>query len=168
MARPQANTEVIFPGTETALPIDALKASIVVELAAGLSDAEGIRERYGISEAQWSILRKTPIFRQMLKEAIERLAGDVNTANRIKLKADAMLEDNLKVLDEIANDKDAQSMARIKAIEVSAQLAGKGPSQTKPGEGDGRGTFSLNIVIGDREVKIESDAKPALEHSPDE
>jgi len=168
MARQSANTEVVFPGTETALPIDALKATICMELAAGLSDAEGIRERYGISEAQWSILRRTPIFRQMLREAIERLAGDMNTANRIKLKADAMLEDNLKVLDEIANDKDAQSMARIKAIEVSAQLAGKGPSQAKASDGDGRGTFSLNIVIGDREVKIESDAKPALEHTPDE
>lgn len=168
MARPPPNTDIVFPGTDTALPIDALKASIVTELAAGLSDAEGVRERYGISEAQWSILRKAPIFRQMLKEAIERLAGDMNAANRIKLKADVMLEDNLKVLDEIANDKDAQSMARIKAIEVSAQLAGKGPSQTKDKEGDGRGTFSLNIVIGDREVKIESDAKPALEHSTDE
>ena len=165
MARPPPNTDVVFPGTDTALPLDSLKASIVVELAAGLSDAEGIRERYGISEAQWSILRKAPIFRQMLKEAIERLAGDTNAANRIKLKADVMLEDNLKVLDEIANDRGAQSMARIKAIEVSAQLAGKGPSQSKDKEGDGRGTFSLNIVIGDREIKLASDVTPALEHS---
>jgi hypothetical protein len=164
MARPSANTEVVFPGSETSLPIDALKANIVTELAAGLTDADGIRERYGISEAQWSILRKAPIFRQMLREAIERLGGDMNAANRIKLKADVMLEDNLKVLDEIANDRDAQSMARIKAIEVSAQLAGKGPSQAKEPNA-GQGTFSLNIVIGDRELKIQSDQQPALEHT---
>jgi hypothetical protein len=163
MARQPPNTEVVFPGTDTALPLDSLKASIVTELAAGLTDADGVRDRYGISEAQWSILRKAPIFRQMLREAIERLAGDMNASNRIKLKADVMLEDNLKVLDEIANDRDAQSMARIKAIEVSAQLAGKGPAQTKE-QGPGQGTFSLNIVIGDREIKVEGDQKPALEH----
>ena len=43
MARQKPNTEVVFPGTETALPIDALKATIAMELAAGLSDAEGIK-----------------------------------------------------------------------------------------------------------------------------
>ena len=163
MARQTPNTDVIFPGTDTALPIDSLKSQIAIELAAGLSDAKGIRQRYGMSPAQWDILRKAPMFREMLKEAIARMSGDMNAANRIKLKADMLLEDNLKVLDEIANDRDAQSMARIKALEVTAQLAGKGPSQSKDKEGGGQGTFSLNIVIGDREVKIESDAAPALE-----
>ena len=74
MARQSANTEVVFPGTETSLPLDALKATIAMELAAGLTNAEGVRERYGISEAQWSILRRTPIFRQMLKEYYEELS----------------------------------------------------------------------------------------------
>lgn len=164
MARPLPNTDVTIPGAETSLPLDALKATIVMELAAGLTDAEGARARYGISEAQWSILRRNPTFRSMLKEAIERLSGDVNAGSRIKLKADVLLEDNLKVLDEIANDRDAQSMARIKAIEVTAGLAGKGPAAQKIGDGAIQSAFSLNIVIGDREVKIESDQPPALEH----
>jgi len=161
------STEVVFPGTDTSLPLDSLKATIAMELAAGLSDAKGIRERYGISEPQWSILKRTPVFRQMIREAIERLGGDVNAGARIKLKADVMLEDNLKVLDEIANDRDAQSLARIKAIEVSAQLAGRGASAQKEG-GDGRGSFNLSIVIGDREVKLTDVTPPPLEHKPDE
>lgn len=159
------NTDVIFEGAETSLPLDALKATIAMELAAGLCDAAGARERYKISEAQWSILKRNATFRSMLKEAVERLAGDMNATNRIKLKADVLLEDNLKVLDEIANDRDAMSMARIKAIEVTAGLAGKGPSAQKATEGGGGNSFSLNIVIGDREVKIEGE-KPALEHEP--
>ena len=74
MARQMPNTsvQVVFPGTDTALPLDALKAAIAMELAAGLSDAEGIKKTYGISESQWAILKRTPLFRSMLKEAIER------------------------------------------------------------------------------------------------
>ena len=167
MARQPANTDIVFPGTDTALPLDALKATIAMELAAGLSDADGVKSRYGISEAQWSILKRTPIFRQMLKEALERLAGDTNAGARIKLKSDVLLEDNLPVLDEIANDKQAQSSARIEAIKTMAQLAGR--SQKEATQGGGQGAFSLNIIIpGAGEVKVTGDQRPALEHTPDE
>lgn len=163
MAGVKPKTEVTIPGMEDSLPLDALKATIAMELAAGLTDAEGARARYGISESQWAILKRNVVFRSMLKEAIEKLQGDINVGNRIKLKADVLLEDNLQVLDEIARDRDAQSMARIKAIEVTAGLAGRGAAAQKNAEGGGGNAFSLNIVIGDREVKIESE-KPALEH----
>lgn len=167
MARQQANTEVVFPGTETSLPLDALKATIAMELAAGLTTADGVKERYGISEAQWSILRRTPVFRNMLKEAIEKLAGDTNAGARIKLKSDVLLEDNLGVLDEIANDKDAQSQARIEAIKTMAQLAGR--TQKEVTQGGGAGAFNLQIVIGEQAVNVTGVAsKPPLEHQPDE
>lgn len=167
MARQSPNTEVVFPGTETALPLDALKATIAMELAAGLADATAVKERYGISEAQWSILKRTPIFRQMLKEAIERLGGDTNAGARIKLKSDVLLEDNLPVLDEIANDKDAQSSARIEAIKTMAQLAGR--TQKEATQGGGAGMFSLQIVIpGAGAVNVTGEQRPPLEHQPDE
>lgn len=156
------NTEVVFPGTETTLPLDALKATIVTELAAGLTDAAGVRERYGISEAQWDILKKTPLFRTMLKEAIERLSGDMNAGARIKHKADVLLEDNLRILDEIANDRDAQSQSRIEAVKTMAQLAGR--SQKEQAQPAGAGAFALNIVIGDREVKVAGTSTNVLEH----
>lgn len=167
MARQEANTEVVFPGTDTALPLDALKASIVMELAAGLTDADGVKERYGISEAQWAILRRTPIFRQMLKEAIERLGGDTNAGARIKLKADVLLEDNLGVLDQIANDREVQSQARIEAIKTMAQLTGRQNKEAV--QGGGGGAFNLQIVIGGAPtVTVSGTPTPALEHQPDE
>lgn len=167
MARPTPNTDIVFPGTDTALPLDALKATIAMELAAGLSDAAGVKSRYGISESQWAVLKRTPMFRSMLKEALERLAGDTNAGARIKLKSDVLLEDNLTVLDEIANDKQAQSGARIEAIKTMAQLAGR--SQKEATQGGGQGAFSLNIIIpGAGEVKVTGDQRPALESSTDE
>lgn len=166
MARQQPNTDVVFPGTETALPLDALKATIAMELAAGLADAPAIRQRYGISDAQWAILRRTPVFRNMLREAIERLGGDNNAGARIKLKSDVLLEDNLPVLDEIANDKDAQSSARIEAIKTMAQLAGR--SQKDPAAGSTGAMFSLQIVIPGAGAVNVTGEKPALEHQSDE
>ena len=167
MARQSPNTEVVFPGTDTALPLDALKATIAMELAAGLADATAVKERYGISEAQWSILKRTPVFRNMLKEAIERLGGDTNAGARIKLKSDVLLEDNLPVLDEIANDKDAQSQARIEAIKTMAQLAGR--TQKEATQGGGAGAFNLQIVIGEQAVNVTGvNSNPPLEHQPNE
>jgi hypothetical protein len=163
MARPTPNTEVTIPGAPVSLPLDALSATIAMEIAAGLATPESVCARYGITDAQWKVLKKNATFRAMLKDALERLSGDMNAGSRIKLKADVLLEDNLSVLDQVANDKDAQSMARIKAVEVIAGLAGRGPASQKNVEGAGGNSFSLNIVIGDREVKIESE-KPALEH----
>lgn len=167
MARHTANTEIVFPGTETSLPLDSLKATIAMELAAGLTNAEGVRERYGISEAQWAILRRTPLFRNMLKEAIEKLGGDTNAGARIKLKADVLLEDNLGVLDEIANDRDAQSQARIEAVKTMAQLAGR--TQKESTHGSGGGAFNLQIVIGEQAVNVTgTPSRAPLEHQPDE
>jgi hypothetical protein len=167
MARLPANTEVVFPGTETSLPLDALKATIAMELAAGLTTAAGVKERYGISEAQWSILRRTPVFRNMLREAIEKLGGDTNAGARIKLKADVLLEDNLGILDEIANDRDAQSNARIEAVKTMAQLAGR--TQKEATQGGGAGSFNLQIVIGEQAVNVTGlPSNPPLEHQPDE
>lgn len=167
MARPKKpKTEVTVPGTEVNLSLKDLSVQIVTDLAAGLSDAKAVRERYGISQEQWNLLKKNAHFRSMLKEAVQRLQGDLNAGARIKHKADILLEDNLHVLDQVANDREAQSMARIKAIETMADLAGRKSSVQK--EGGGAGAFNLQIVIGDREVSIKSDTPPPLEHNPDE
>ena len=160
-------TEVTVPGTEVSLSLTDLSVQIVTDLAAGLSDAATVRRRYGISEAQWDLLKRNPHFRSILKEAIQRLSGDTNAGNRIKHKADVLLEDNLPNLDEIANDRDVQPMARIKAIETMAELAGR-KSLGQKQEGGGAGAFNLQIVIGDKEVNIKSDSPPPLEHNPDE
>lgn len=162
----QPKTEVVVPGTEVSLSLNDLRAKIATELAAGLLDAEGVRKTYGISTAQWEVMRQTPMFREMVKDALDRLSGSMNAGGRIKMKSDILLEDSLPVLYEIAHDQGAQSMARIKAIEVAAELAGRKQKETQAGSG--QGAFALNIVIGDRELKIESNERPPLEPPVDE
>jgi len=158
MARPSANTEITFPGSEVSLPLECLNANIVAELAAGLTDAAGVRARYGISVAQWGILKNSPLFREMLKEAIERLAGDMNAKARITMKSEVALEDAIPVLDSIAHDERAQSQARIDAVKTLAALSGR---NTKEGTGGGATAgFSLNIVIGDSKQGVTIEGRP--------
>lgn len=143
MARESANTKVMVPGTEVGLDLSHLNAHIAAELAAGLSDAAAIRQRYGISQAQWETLKKTPAFRNMLAEAIQKLQGDLNAGKRITIKSEIALEDSIPVLYEIAHDKDAQSNARVDAVKTMAALAGR---NAKEGQGGTAGPgFSINI-----------------------
>lgn len=143
MARPSANTKVMVPGTDVGLDLSHLNAHIAAELAAGLSDAATIRERYGISQAQWDTLRKTPAFRNMLAEALQKLQGDLNAGKRITIKSEIALEDSIPVLYEIAHDRDAQSGARVDAVKTMAALAGR---NAKEGQGAAAGPgFSINI-----------------------
>lgn len=164
MARPRTKTEVTFPGTDQSLPLDALKASIAAELAAGLSDAEGIKKTYGMSHSQWEMLRTNPTFAAMLKEAIEKLSGAANASKRITMKSEIALEDSIPVLYQIAHDPEAQSTARIESVKTMAQLAGR---NTKEGAAAGTGGgFNLILNLGNgKGITIEgTPVKPAIEH----
>lgn len=157
MARSKANTDVMVPGTEVTLSLDDLKAQIAADLAAGLADADGIKKTYGISDAQWDVIRKNPMFRSMLKEAIERLGGGLNANKRITLKSEVVLEDSIGVLYEIAHDKGAQAASRIDAVKTMAQLTGR---NQKEGAASGGGGFNLVLNLGNGAPGITIEGTP--------
>lgn len=146
MARHSANTKVMLPGTDVGLDLAHLNAHIAAELAAGLSDAATIRERYGISQAQWDMLRVNPAFRHMLGDAVQKLQGDFNAGKRITMKSEIALEDSIPVLYEIANDRDAQSAARVDAVKTMAALAGRNTKEGAPGASGGGFSISINFA----------------------
>ena len=158
-----ASTEVVLPGAETNLDLSSLNAHIAAELAAGLSDAAAVRERYGISLGQWEILKKSALFRSMLAEAIRTLRGDLNAGNRIKIKADIILEDALPAYDTMIHDKEIPAQARIDAGKLIAAINGRLIKQNDSVNGGGTG-FTLNINIGEREkLVLDGKALPVLD-----
>ena len=159
------DTEVAVAGTEVALKLDDLRAQIAAELAAGLSDAEGVKERYGISDEQWEILRENPAFRGMVAEAIQTWAGDMNAGQRITKKAEILLEDSLPVLDQIAHNNTFAPSVRIEAIKQIESITGR-KNRESAGAGAGSG-FVLQINIG-QERKGVTLAGTALPVYPDE
>lgn len=152
-ARATPNTQqVTVPGTDASVDLSALNAHIAAELASGLTDAASVRERYGITDDQWKTLAKSPVFRQMLREAIEQWGGQLNAGNRIQKKADIVLEDAIPAYDGMIHNKDIPAAARIDAGKLLAQLAGRTNKEgnvSAPGGG-----FTLNINLGGREKLV--------------
>lgn len=157
-ALPKTSLQVQPPGTEASLDLSGLNAHIAAELAAGLSDAAAVRERYGISLEQWDTLKKSPTFRRMLTEAIREFGGDMNAGNRIQKKADIVLEDAIPAYDGMIHDANIPAQARIDAGKLLAQLAGRTAKQGEGGAPAGGG-FTLNINLGGGREKLVIDGK---------
>lgn len=157
----KTSSQVQLPGADANLDLSALNAHIAAELAAGLSDAAAVRDRYGISLEQWEVLKRSPVFRKMLAEAVQKLRGDLNAGNRIQAKADIVLEDAIPVYDQMIHREDISAQARIDAGKLLAQLAGRTQKQGEGGVAPGGG-FTLNINIGGGREKlvIEGNATP--------
>lgn len=129
------------------LELAHLSATICAELAAGLTDAEGIKEKYEITDAQWNRLKINAAFRAMLKEALQQFSGDIGSAARIKMKSEILLEDSLPVLDKIIHDKEAGAGPKLDSIKQLAVLAEKtGSGKNKEGGLTGAG-FNVGIYI---------------------
>lgn len=144
--------QVVPSGTETPLNLTALNAHIALELAAGLSTPSDIRERYGITDPQWDILKKNPAFKAMLLEALQKLRGDLNAGKRITLKAEVALEDSIEMLYSMIHSETTPAAARIDGVKTLATLAGRG----KEAVGSGGSGFQINIQInsGDDEKTV--------------
>lgn len=151
------------------LDLEHLSATICAELAAGLSDGAGIREKYHISQAQWDTLARNPTFRKMLAEAWQDWRGDMNAGKRITKKAEIMLEDSLPVLYAIAHDQESPRQQKIDSIKQMTVLAGRTNSkgEATPGSGGPAGAvINIQIVTKDGgEKAVTIDATSSLPQS---
>lgn len=152
-----SSTQVQLPGAETSLDLSSLSAHIAAELAAGLSTAADIRERYGISQPQWDTLKKSPMFRDMLREAVTVMRGDMNAGNRITKKAEIVLEDAIPAYDSMIHDATVPAQARIDAGKLLTQLAGRNTKEGAPAP-SGSG-FVLNVNLYGSKEKLVIDGR---------
>ncbi len=152
MAIPKVSQALQIPDAEASVTLAHLNAHIAEELALGLSDAAAIRVRYGITDEQWDHLRKNPAFRGMLEEAIRRFRGDQNAGERIKIKADIVLEDAIPAYDQMIHSDKTPASERINAGKLLAQLAGRTNKEgVAPAAGGG---FTLNINLANKEKLV--------------
>jgi len=131
------------------LGLSHLSATICAELAAGLSDVEGIKGKYDLSDAQWDKLKVAPAFRNMLKDALQKLSGDMNAGKRIMMKAEILLEDSLPVLHSVIHNTEGSTQSKIDSIKqltVLARKDGKGEAAGMAGQGF---NVSIHINTGD-------------------
>lgn len=151
---------------DTILELAHLSPLICVELAAGLSDAESVCEKYDITPEQWLRLKINPTFVGMMKEAQAAFAGDANAGKRITKKAEILLEESLPILHRIMTREDASTQAVLDTVKQLTVLAGRTQRQTEGAGGQGTGfNVQIHINTGDGETRIEGGN--VIEHDPD-
>jgi hypothetical protein len=141
---------------DTNLGIAHLSPLIAMELAAGLSDVEGVREKYNITEEQWLRLQNNPSFLGLLREAETAFAGDLNAGKRIVKKAEILLEEALPVLHRHMMSPDATVTNVVDVVKQLKEIAGIG--KTAKDAAGGGGGFNVQIDIhttGEKPVVIQ-------------
>ena len=144
------------------LGIEDLRTQVALELAAGLSSPDSIKQRYKISDEKWEQLRSNKLFRNMVAEAVKELQGDLNAKRRIQLKAAMAVEDNLLDLVRMASDDSIPASSRIDAHKHLSDLAEVGSRAARHQDsGPAREGFSLVINFpGGEQMSVSPGPKP--------
>lgn len=142
-------TDVAIRNTE--LDLIHLSPLICMELAAGLSTPEGVREKYEITEDQWLRLRQNDTFLKMMKEATLTFAGDMNAGARILKKAEIMLEEAIPILHKLMTAPEASTGTVIDVVKQLREIAGIGGRNNGGQKGASGGGFDVQIIVNTNE-----------------
>lgn len=100
------------------------------DIVCRLDTDENLALQYGLSEAQWMILKAWPAFKQMLREANEELGGSAGTGERARRKAAlAIAEVGVVDMATIMGDPKANQRDRIAAFDQLKDVAMLGSKQ---------------------------------------
>lgn len=129
------------------------------EIAINHFPIETILEQYQISPETWSKIKENPRFQALLKLEIEEWTGALNTHERTKLKAAAMLEEWLPEGNARLNDRSESLSAKTELLKLLVRIAGMGISDASVvGAGE---RFSVTINLGaDNQLKFEKQLAP--------
>lgn len=116
-------------------------ATLPVELALRVDTTENICLAYGISQAQWNVLRSDPVFQIDLARAVSMVKKD---GMSFKLKAQMQAEELLKTSWKMIHDvEDTPPSVRADLLKFTVRAAG----YAEPAEKAGNAGNTLQIQI---------------------
>lgn len=143
-------------------PVTELKLlQIAREIAMDIRPVGEILATHNVTEAQWAAIQANPRFQTYIESEAASWHGSLNTHERVKLKAAAMLEEWLPELNQRMHDRSESLNAKIEAGKLARDLAGF----AKNGVGvEGLGEkFSVTINLGqDASLKFEKQLPPVI------
>lgn len=143
---------------------DIMLLKLAREIAMDIRPLEDILETHQITPEKWENIKENPHFQAVLRGAIEDWQAAGNTAERVKLKSLAFVEEALPEFYARAHDPKEPLNAKIEVLKTVSKFAGVGVSQfdaSAPGE-----RFSVTINLGaDHSLKIEKSLpQQVIEH----
>lgn len=137
------------------------------EIAMDILSLETILKQHSISPEQWEDLKYNGKFKLLLESESEAWNTALNTHERVKLKAAAMLEEWLPELNNRLHDIDEALPAKIEGAKMLTRVAGMGmPGQVEGGTAE-RFTVTINLGANAEPLQFvkELPAK-VIEHEP--
>jgi hypothetical protein len=129
-----------------ALPAPATKLPVkleTIELAAAMEPVPDILTRYNVSMETYRRMMTTPAIRETIRDARARFTSLGNTAARIKVKAQLLLEMSLPEIWDIVSDPSIGAAARVAAFGSIKSLTGLEKPEVEPVAAK----FSLTINV---------------------
>lgn len=120
---------------------------LAVGLAQQIREPQEILDELGFSEDDWRELEQSRVFKQILTQALAEWNNTARTPQRVKLKAAINIEQSLPQFYEDMTDKTQPLVARVRALEVVAKLAGIPEPELERPSGP-QNQFKLEIHLG--------------------
>lgn len=137
---------------------ELLVSRIAREVARDLVGIDTIKERFRLTDDEFTSITNSPIFKIRLEEEVAVWAATdaLSIAERIRAKTGTMIEESILEVYDLIHDKDQPMAAKIRALEWASGVAGlteterlgaSMPAGVVSGGGSG---ISFNIFIGDK------------------
>lgn len=131
---------------------------IARELAMNIYELPDILEFANVSMEEFEGLKDRPYFLALLKNELATWGSSLNVTERVKVKAQYIVEDWLKVAARDANNPNEPLAARSQVMRIVTGLAGMGGGGVEAGGPSDR--FVVNINLGeDKKLHYEKEIK---------
>ncbi len=161
--------DMSLPADYPAIPVgvydDMKLVKLAREIAMGIKDIPDILFDHSLTQLEFDSIKRLPHFNKILAAEIADWGSAVNTAERVKLKMGAMVEEIAPELYARLNDPKEPLMAKIKGIELAAKLAGLGQADISPTGAPGDRVQVIINLGADTKLEYEKRLPPkVIEH----
>lgn len=126
------------------------------EIAMDIRPVEEILTAHSISGSRWEAINASPHFQALLKSEVENWQSATNTAERVKLKSLAFVEESLPEFYARAHDRREPLSARVEVLKTVAKFAGVGNTMVDGAAVGEKLMVTINLG-SDHSLKIERD-----------
>lgn len=133
---------------------DMILIKLAREIAMDILPLENILENHKILPENWSKIAENPRFQGILQDQIVAWQSATNTAERVKLKSLAFVEEALPEFYARAHDQKEPLSAKVELLKTISKFGGIGGNAFDAAMGGEK--FSVTINLGaDQSLKIE-------------
>ena len=140
---------------------DVTLVKLARELAMEIHPLEDILKAHQIEPKLWETIQENPRFQSLLETEMAQWNGALNTSERVKIKAAALIEEWLPEANERVHDRHETLSAKTELAKLVRDLAGFSRSGMNVENGGER--FSVTINLGaDAQLKFEKQLPPKV------